>query len=57
MCGRAGRGVELRDVRRRDAWQLGVRDDLAAQRGNAQCGAVTAAAVEGLLDVAVGREA
>ena len=57
MRGRGGRSVELRDVRRRDARQLGVGDDLATQRGKAQGGAVAAAAVEGLLDVAVGGEA
>jgi hypothetical protein len=53
----AGRSVELRHVRRRDARQLSVRDDLAAERGEAQGGAVAAAAVAGLLDVPVRGEA
>jgi hypothetical protein len=57
MCDRGRRSMELRNVRRRDARQLGVRDDLATQRRKAQGGAVTAAAVEGLLDVAIGSEA
>ena len=48
--------VELGHVRRRDAWQLGVRDDLAAERGETQRGAVAAPTVERLLHVAIGSE-
>jgi hypothetical protein len=52
MCNGASRDLEFRHVRRRDAGQRSVRDDLAPERGKAQGGAVGAAAVEGLLDVA-----
>ena len=38
-------------------WQLGVGDQLAAERGESQCGAVAPAGVEGLLGVLVGDEA
>ena len=49
--------VQLRYIWRRDLRQLGVCDDLASERGQSERGAVAAAAIEGLLDVAVGSQA
>ena len=57
MCEGAGRVVKPRHIRSGDARQSSMRDDLAAECGKAEGGAIATAAVERLLDVSVGREA